>query len=133
MFGELKNRLGGFDYHFWTFSVEKRKKGTSLVLPQDNKMPGEVKMTKKSIETFVFCQCLSYTILSGPGLTESKGIWGRFSGWLRAVRTAYPSICVTKQVVSEDFHRFLPKLKHLKVFRNIIESMRTDVFLYKAA
>jgi hypothetical protein len=36
-------------------------------------------------------------------------------------------------VVSEDFHRYLPKLKRLRVFRNIIESMRTEDFLYKAA
>jgi hypothetical protein len=36
-------------------------------------------------------------------------------------------------VVSEDFHRFLPTLKRLRVFGNIIESMRTDAFLYKAA
>ncbi|MDR0641716.1 MAG: hypothetical protein LBG07_04565, partial [Treponema sp.] len=61
------------------------------------------------------------------------GIWGRFTGWLRIVRTNYPSIWVTKQVVSDDFHRFLPKLKYLRVFGNLIESMRTDAFLYKAA
>jgi hypothetical protein len=36
-------------------------------------------------------------------------------------------------VVSEDFQRFLPKLKRLRVFGNIIESMRTDAFLYKVA
>jgi hypothetical protein len=72
-------------------------------------------------------------ILAGLGLTESTGIWGRFTGWLRIVRTKYPSIWVTKQVVLEEFHRFLPKLKHLRVFGNIIGSMRTDAFLYKAA
>jgi hypothetical protein len=93
----------------------------------------DVAMTKKSIETFVFCQSISYAILTGLAITESKGIWGRFTGWLRIVRTEYPSIWVTKQVVSEDFQRFLPKLKRLKVFGNIIESMRTDAFLYKTA
>jgi hypothetical protein len=31
------------------------------------------------------------------------------------------------------FYRFLPKLKHMRVFGNIIESMRTDAFLYKIA
>jgi hypothetical protein len=133
LFGELKNRLGGFGYHFRTHSLEKRKKGRLPVLPKDEEMLGAVAMTKKSIETFVFCQCLSYAILTGLGLTQSDGIWGRFTGWLRIVRTKYPSIWVTKQVVSEDFHRFLPKLKHLRVFANIIESMRPDAFLYKAA
>jgi hypothetical protein len=133
MFGELKNRLGGFAYHFWTYSLEKRKKGTIPVLPKDKGMLHDVVMTKKSIETYVFCQCLSYVILTGLGLTQSKGIWGRFTGWLRIVRTEYPSIWVTRQVVSEDFHRFLPELKHLRVFSNIIESMRTDAFLYKTA
>jgi hypothetical protein len=49
------------------------------------------------------------------------------------VRTGYPSIWVAKQVVFEDFHRFLPKLNRLRVFGNIIESMRTDAFLYKTA
>jgi hypothetical protein len=133
MFGELKNKLGGFAYHFWTYSLEKRKKGTVPVLPKDKRMLHEVEMTKKSIETYVFCQCLSYGILVGLGMTQSKGIWGRFTGWLRIVRTNYPPIWVTKQVISEDFQRFLPKLKHMRVFSNIIESMRTDAFLYKTA
>jgi hypothetical protein len=93
----------------------------------------DVEMAKRSIETYVFCQCLSYGILTGLGLTESNGIWGRFTGRLRVVRTKYPSIWITKQVVSEEFQRFLPKLKHLRVFGNIIESMRTDAFLYKIA
>jgi hypothetical protein len=109
MFGELKNRMGGFAYHFWTRSLEKRKKGTIPVLPQDKEALHDVEMT------------------------QSEGIWGRFTGWLRIVRTNYPSIWVTKQVVSEDFHRFLPKLKRLRVFGNIINSMRADAFLYKAA
>jgi hypothetical protein len=133
LFGELKNRLGGFACHFWTYSIEKRKKGTLPVLPKDKRMLHDVEMTKKSIETYVFCQCLGYAILVGLGMTESKGIWGRFTGWLRIVRTNYPSIRVTKQVVSEDFQRFLPKLKHLRVFGNIIKSMRADAFLYKTA
>ncbi|MHB9293453.1 hypothetical protein Holit_02575 [Hollandina sp. SP2] len=132
LFGELKNRLGGFAYHFWTYSLEKRKKGALPVLPRDKKMLHDVAMTKRSIETYVFCHCLSYCILTGLGLTQSNGIGGRFTGWLRIVRTNYPSIWVTKQVVAEDFHRFLPKLKRLRVFGNIIESMRTDAFLYQA-
>jgi hypothetical protein len=133
MFGELKNRLGGFAYHFWTYSLEKRKKGTLPVLPRDQRMLHDVAMVKKSIEGYVFCHCLGCVILTGLGLTQSKGIWGRFTGWLRVVRTEYPSIWVTRQVVSEDFHRFSPELKHLRVFGNIMESMRTKAFLYKTA
>jgi hypothetical protein len=49
------------------------------------------------------------------------------------VRTDYPPVWVTKTVIAENFHRFLPELKRLRVFRNIIASMRTDAFLYKAA
>jgi hypothetical protein len=49
------------------------------------------------------------------------------------VRTAYPSIWVTKQVISEEYQRYLPELKGLKVFGNIIKFMRTDTFLYKTA
>jgi hypothetical protein len=133
LFGELKNKPGGFAYHFWTYSLEKRKKGALPVLPKDRGMLHDVEMTKKSIETHVFCHCLGYAILTGLGITGSKGIWGRFSGWLRIVRTDYPSIWVTKQVVSEDFQRYLPKVKRLRVFGNIIKSMRTDAFLYKTA
>jgi hypothetical protein len=97
-------------------------------------MRHDVAMTKKkSMGTFVFCHCLSYAILTGLALTGREGIWGRFTGRLRTVRTSYPLLWVTKQVVSEDFHRYLPKLKRLRVFRNIIESMRTEDFLYKAA
>jgi hypothetical protein len=103
LFGELKRRLGGFAYHFWTHSLEKRKKRTLPVLPKDRRKLHDVEITKKSMETHVVCQCLSYLILTGHGLTESKGIWGRFTGWLGIVRTNYPSIWVTKQVISEDF------------------------------
>jgi hypothetical protein len=133
LFGELKNRMGGFAYHFWTFSLEKRKKGALPVLPKDRRMLHDVAMTKKSIETYVFCHCLGYAILTGLALTGSEGIWGRFTGWLRIVRTRYPTIWVTKQVVSEEFQRYLPKLKRLRVFNDIIASMRTDAFLYKSA
>jgi hypothetical protein len=122
MFGELKNRMGGFAYHFWTYSLEKRKKGTLPVLPKEKKTLHDVAMTEQSIETFLFCQCLGYAILTGLALTQSKGIWGRFTGWLRKVRTSYPSILVTKQVVSEDFHRFLRKLKRLKGCSAILSS-----------
>jgi hypothetical protein len=110
LLGELKNKPGRFAHHIWTYSLEKRKKGTLPVLPKDKRMLDEVKKTKKSIETYVFCHCLSYVILTGLALTESNGIWGRITGWLRNVRTAYPSIWVTKQVVSEDIQRILPKL-----------------------
>jgi hypothetical protein len=133
MFGELKNELGGFGYHFWTYSLEKRKKGGLAVVSEEEGKDEGVKKTKKGIETYVFCQCLGYAILTGLGLTESKGIWGGFTGWLRTVRTEYPSIWVTREVISGDFQVILPKLKGLRVFRNIIESMRTDVFLYKPA
>jgi hypothetical protein len=112
---------------------EKRRKGKLPALPQDKKMRADIEMTKKSMETFVFCRCLSYVILTGLGLRQSKGIWGRFTGWLRTVRREYPSIWVTKQVVSEEYQRFLPKLKRLRVFGTIIESLRTDAFLYKTA
>ena len=133
LFGELQNRPGGLAYHFWTYSLEKRKKGVLPVLPKATGMLHDIELTKRSRETSVFCHCLSYVILIGLGMPRSDGLWGRFTGWLRVVRTAYPSIWVTKQVVSDDFQRFLPQLKHLKVFCTIIESMRTDAFLYKAA
>jgi hypothetical protein len=133
MFGELKNKLGGFAYHFWTFSLEKRKKGTLPVVPKGKGMLYDVAMVKKAIEAYVCCHCLSYVILTGLGLSGSKGIWGRFTGRLRIVRTKYPSLWVTKQVVSEEFMRFLPELTHYRAFRPIIESMRDDEFLYKSA
>jgi hypothetical protein len=131
LFGEMKKHLGGFAYHFWTYGLAKRKKGTLPVLPKDEGKLHDVTMAKKAIEMYVFCRCLSYVILTGLGLREREGIWGRFTGWLREVRTAYPSIWVTK--ISEEYQRFLPELKGLKVFGNIIKFMRTDAFLYKTA
>jgi hypothetical protein len=131
LFGELKNRPGGFAYYFWTYSLEKRKKDALPVLPKDKKILKDVEMTKKSIETYVFCHCLVYGILTGLRIMQSQGIRGKFTGWLRVVRTEYPTIWVTRQVVSDDFHRYAPKLKRLRVFGHIIESMRTDAFLYK--
>jgi hypothetical protein len=133
LFGELKNRTGGFAYHFWTYSLEKRKKGAAVVLPQDKKILREAGKRKKTIERYVFCYCFGYAILTGLAIRRSQGIWGRFTGWLRIVRTEYPLIWVTKQAISEDFQRYLPKLKRLRVFCNIIKCMRTDAFLYKTA
>jgi hypothetical protein len=80
LFGELKNRLGGFGRHFWTYALEKRKKGRLPALPRDKKMPHDVAMTKKSMETFVFCHCLCYAILTGLALRGSEGIWGTVYG-----------------------------------------------------
>jgi hypothetical protein len=60
LFGELKNKLGGFAHHFWTHSLEKRKEGTVPVLPKGKKKFNDVEKTKKSIETYMFCQGLSY-------------------------------------------------------------------------
>jgi hypothetical protein len=51
MFGELKNKLGGFAYHFWTYSLDKRKKEALPVLPKGKGMLHDVAMTKKSIKT----------------------------------------------------------------------------------
>jgi hypothetical protein len=65
LFGELKNRLGRCACHFWAYSLEKRKKGALLVLPRDKKMLHDAVMAKKSIETYVFCYCLGYAILTG--------------------------------------------------------------------
>ncbi|MDR2447639.1 MAG: hypothetical protein LBD58_10215, partial [Treponema sp.] len=73
-------------------------------------------------ETFVFRQCPGYAVLTGVGLRQSKGIWGRFAGWHRTARTNYPSIRATKQAVSEDFQRYSPKLKRFKAFGDIIKS-----------
>ncbi|MDR3130344.1 MAG: hypothetical protein LBU18_02230, partial [Treponema sp.] len=115
------------------YGLAKRKKGTLPVLPKDEGKLHDVAMAKKAIEMYVFCRCLSYVILTGLGLRQREGIWGRFTGWLREVRTAYPSIWVTKQVISEEYQRFLPKLSGLRVFGNIIKFMRTDAFLYKTA
>jgi hypothetical protein len=119
----MKSRPGGFGRHFWTYSLEKRGKGDIAGSIQSGEKFQEVETAKKSMETHVFCQGLSYAVLTGHGLTESEGMWGRFRGWLRTVRTEYPSVWVTRRVISEDFHRFLPKLKRLKVFGNIIESI----------
>jgi hypothetical protein len=85
---------------------------------------GAVVMTKKAIETFVFCQCLSYAILTGLGLTQSNGIWGRFTGWLRIVRTKYPSIWVTKQMDREEY------IEKLRRFYNGYRFSKKDLTEY---
>jgi hypothetical protein len=64
LFGELKNRTGGFACHFWTYSLEKRKKGTLPVLPKDKKILHDAAMTEKSIETYIFCYCWGHAILT---------------------------------------------------------------------
>ncbi|GHU49800.1 hypothetical protein FACS1894200_08860 [Spirochaetia bacterium] len=58
---------------------------------------------------------------------------GRFTGWLRTVRTQIPTVMVAKQVLSQDFLAFVRTLGHLPAFKEVIDDMRDEDSLYKTS
>jgi hypothetical protein len=131
MFKEFKHELGGFDYHFWTGALERRKRGGATVVPTAEGLAKLVTQAKQAIEVYVCLHCVAQAILSGVALVHSQDIWGRFRGWLRTVRTKQPTIMVTKQVISQDFQVFSSNLARLPVFKAVLDVQRSEEFLYK--
>jgi hypothetical protein len=64
MFDDLKNDLGGFQYHFWTKALPKRKRGQTVEIPADEKAGEQVLKAKKAVEVFVCLHVIGMAIVS---------------------------------------------------------------------
>jgi hypothetical protein len=133
MFDDLKNDLGGFGYHFWTKALPKRKRGQGVEVSRNKKMSGQVFKAKKAIEVFVCLHIIALAILSLLSIKHSRIIWDHYSGWLRTIRGGFPSVMVTKQVISQDYLENSPQLKKYPAFSAILRVKRSVKFLYRAA
>jgi hypothetical protein len=133
MFDDLKNDLGGFRYHFWTKGLSKRKRGQAVVLPKDRRGRELAARARKAIEVYVCLHIIGMGILALLGIKESRIIWGRYSGWLRTRRTEEPTLMVTKQVVSDEYHENYRKLKRFPSFSALLSVRRSTDFLYWTA
>jgi hypothetical protein len=133
MFGEMKNQMGGFGYHFWTGYLNKREPGEAAERVSERSARGKkVAAVKKAIEAYICFMCVAYTILNGYAIRQPLEIWGRFRGWLRTVRTRIPTIRVSKEVFSAELQAFLPKLGRYEVFREVSKLTRDEEFYYDA-
>jgi hypothetical protein len=133
MFDDLKNDLGGFRYHFWTKGLSKRVRGQGIVPPKDRKGRELAAKAKKAIEVYVCLHIIGLGILSLLAQKQSRVIWGHYTGWLRTKRTEEPSLMVTKQVVSCEYHENYRSLKRFPSFSTLLAVRRSADFLYRAA
>jgi hypothetical protein len=133
MFEELKNELGGFRYHFWSKKLPRRRRGQASGVIKGKEIEKSAELAKKACEMFVCVQIITMSILTLLSIKQSRVIWGNYTGWLRTVRTAIPTLMVTKEVVSQEFHEKIDKIKVFPVFSAIMNIRRTEKFYYKAA
>jgi hypothetical protein len=133
MFKELKNELGGFRYHFWSKKLPRRRRGQASGEIKGKETEKAAELVKKACEMFVCVQIITMAILTLLSIKQSRVIWGNYTGWLRTVRTDIPTLMVTKEVVSQEFHEKIGKMKAFPVFSAILNVRRTKKFYYKAA
>jgi hypothetical protein len=133
MFDDLKNDLGGFRYHFWTKGLKKRKRGQAAEMPKGGKDRELAEKAKRAIEVYVCLHIIGLGILSILGIKQSRLIWEHYGGWLRTRRTVEPSLMVTKEVLSREYHENYRKLKRFPSFSAVLSVRRSTDFLYRAA
>ena len=130
-FNELKNELGGFDYHFWTYALPKKSKWKDHELPTDKKSLLLISRTRQAIEMHVCLTCIASGILTILAFTHNRKIWASFSGWLRTVRTIIPSTATTRQTLRQEFFYSLPNLQNLPTFSCVLSKQRSMDHLYR--
>jgi len=127
-FDEQKNEMGCFDYHFWTKSLERRKRRKASADPKETIKA--VEATKKAISAFVCLGTIATGILTIMAFKHDCEIWARFPGWVRTIRSRIPSISVAKESFSHNFHADLRRFPHLDIAKTITPLLRDSEYLY---
>ena len=127
-FDEQKNEMGCFDYHFWTKSLERRKRRQAGTDPHET--IDDVESTKKAISAFVCLGTIATGILTIMAFKHDCEIWARYPGWVRTVRSRIPSISVTKESFAHSFHADLHHFSHIPIAKIISPLLRKSDFLY---
>jgi len=92
MFFALKHLIGGFCYHFWTFSFPELKRGQALdvsKLPETARL--KMALAIEAIERFVTLAAITLGILQYVSLSHAREIWESYKGWLRTTSSSHPS------------------------------------------
>jgi hypothetical protein len=127
-FDEQKNEMGCFDYHFWTKSLERRKRRKASADPEETIK--DVEAAKKAISAFVCLGTIATGILTIIAFKHDCEIWARFPGWVRTIRSRIPSISVAKESFSHNFHADLRRFPHLDIANAITPLLRDSDYLY---
>ena len=123
-FSEQKNDMGGFAYHFWSKSLPKRSKWTKTEMPSESTDVERVKKTVQAISTFVSLNTIATGIMMLMAFEHSREIWTAHPGWLRTIRSPFPTVATVKLTLAADFHAMLPFISDLPSFSFIPERLR---------
>ena len=129
-FDEQKNVIGCFEYHFWTMTLEKRKKRKASVLPQEEERLGKVNEAKKAISTFVCLSTIATGILTIIAFKHNCEIWKRYPGWIRTLRISIPGVTITREAFATGFHASLRHFSHLPSSKAVLTLLRSTEYLY---
>jgi hypothetical protein len=131
-FGEQKNDMGCFSYHFWSQALPKRKRwGKPDEQPEtpDNK---NIERARKAAEAFVCVSTIATGILTVIAFSHSHEVWKRYPGWIKTLRSTVPSVAIVRETIAQGFHSVL---KHnstwLMGFNFIVFLLRSSDFLYE--
>jgi len=118
-FGEQKNDMGCFSYHFWTTALPKRKRWEKVGLLVEVDLQERVAKTKQAIEAFVCLSTIATGILTIMSFSHNREIWDCYPGWVRTLRTVIPTVATAKQSLSHVFHALLPHFTCIDLLRDL--------------
>ena len=129
-FGEQKNEMGCFGYHFWTTALPKRKKWKKFDEPQEEKLQKRINEARRAAASFVCLSTIATGILTIIAFSHSGDIWKRYPGWIRTLRSTIPSIAIIRETIAQDFHAYLQLHPHVPICSIIKSKLRKVDFLY---
>ena len=130
-FGEQKNDMGCFSYHFWTNSLQKRKKWNKNSSEPYTDTQKNIEKAKDATKAFVCLSTISTGILTLVAFSHSKEVWRRYPGWVRTLRSTIPSIAIVKETIAQDFHSVLAGPYQFLGLNFISRFIRKSNFLYE--
>jgi hypothetical protein len=129
-FNEQKNEMGCFAYRFWTAAMPKFRKWKNAILPSDANDLKRINNARRAAQSFVCLTTIAAGLLTVIAFSHSAFIWKRYSGWLRTIRVAVPSISVVREILAHDFNGFLELHFDSPLARIILPLRRKVLFLY---
>lgn len=129
-FDEQKNDNGCFSYRFWTAALPKRKRWAKNCVAAAIGSPSSVEDANRAIESFLCLGVIATGIMTIIAFSHNRQIWGRYSGWIRTLRSVIPSIAVVKDVFAQDFHAFLKAFPMCELACIVDDKISTDIFLF---
>jgi hypothetical protein len=130
-FKELKQDIGGFDYHFWSGSMTKldyfKRKNTPDPLKEINDKEAQEKIIKafRATEMFTMCAGIALGLLQMKSLDLESVSDIKSLRYQRTYRTKHASLPATKEYLRRELFLGMGK-PTLKFITEIIKSRRTE-------